>query len=81
MVSFFSRASVRKAVRSWRGVLLGSILTLSFAGCGDSKGSECALCTTDDECVASGLVCVPFGDGSKRCGSGNGSTQCRKPLF
>jgi hypothetical protein len=62
-------------------VMLGSLLLLPLSGCGSSKGQECDVCTTDDECAPNGLVCVPFSDGSKHCGSGLGTTQCRKSLL
>jgi hypothetical protein len=49
-------------------------LALPFAGCGTS-GEECDTCSSDDGCK-SGLVCSTFDDGSKRCGTGSG-TSCR----
>jgi hypothetical protein len=79
MASFFRMTTV--AVRAWRGALVAGFLVLSVAGCGGSKGQECDVCTTDEDCTANGLFCVPFSDGSKHCGSGLGSTQCRKPLI
>ena len=51
------------------------LLALPFAGCG-SGGDECDPCSSDDDCTA-GLVCSTFSDGSKRCGSGAGTTSCR----
>ncbi len=50
------------------------LLALPFAGCG-STGEECDQCSSDDDCKA-GLVCSTFSDGSKRCGTGLG-TSCR----
>jgi hypothetical protein len=81
MASFSFRGAVRGAVRFWSAALFGSLLVLSLAGCSSSKGQACDTCTTDDECAPNGLLCVPFSDGSKHCGSGMGSTQCRKPLL
>jgi len=56
----------------WLASLTLAILPL--AGC--SNGGECDTCTTNDDCK-SGLVCSRFNDGSMRCGSGTGTTQCR----
>ena len=56
-------------------LLLLLLLAVPFAGCG-SSGDECDTCSSDDDCKA-GLVCSTFSDGSKRCGSGLGSTSCR----
>jgi len=47
---------------------------LPLGGC--SNGGECDTCTTNSDCK-SGLVCSRFDDGSMRCGSGQGKTQCR----
>jgi len=66
----------------WRGVAIAALLALSVAGCHkSSSGKECDTCTVDDDCTESGLVCVPFSDGTKHCGSGVGSTQCRVPVL
>lgn len=66
----------------WRGVALVGLLALSLVGCHkDSTGQECDKCTVDDDCAANGLVCVPFSDGTKHCGSGLGATQCRIPVL
>ena len=56
------------------GLALLLLLALPFAGCG-SGGDECASCSSDDDCKA-GFVCSTFDDGSKRCGTGLG-TSCR----
>jgi hypothetical protein len=64
-----------KRFRRWTGLALLLLLALPFAGCG-STGEECDACSSDDDCKA-GLVCSTFSDGTKRCGSGTGSTQCR----
>ena len=64
-----------KRFRRWTGLPLLLLLALPFAGCG-STGEECDACSSDDDCKA-GLVCSTFSDGTKRCGSGTGSTQCR----
>jgi hypothetical protein len=56
------------------GIALLLLLALPFAGCG-STGDECDSCSSDDYCKA-GLVCSTFDDGSKRCGTGLG-TSCR----
>jgi hypothetical protein len=78
MASFFRSTT---AWRAGRRVLVGALMALSLSGCGGSKGQECDVCTQDSDCAASGLVCVPFSDGSKHCGSGLGATQCRSPLI
>ena len=46
--------------------------SLPAAGC-DSTGAECDSCSSDDDCT-SGLVCSTFDDGSKRCGTGLGTS-------
>ncbi len=51
-----------------------ALAILPLAGC--SSGGECDTCTVDADCQ-SGLFCSRFDDGSMRCGSGTGSTQCR----
>lgn len=57
--------------------LLAALLVLAalLPACGGS-GGECDHCSSDDDCN-SGLVCSTFDDGSKRCGSGIGATNCR----
>jgi hypothetical protein len=62
----FSRRSL------WLAFSVLAILPL--AGCSD--GGECDTCTVNEDCK-SGLLCVPFSDGSMRCGSGELTTQCR----
>jgi hypothetical protein len=57
-------------------VLLVFALLLAAGLVGCSSGSECDTCSSDQDCK-SGFVCTSFSDGSKRCGSGLGSTQCR----
>jgi len=47
---------------------------LPLFGC--SSGGECDKCSDDQDCK-SGFVCSTFSDGSKRCGSGVGSSTCR----
>jgi hypothetical protein len=56
------------------GLALLVLLALPFAGCG-STGEECDSCSSDSDCK-NGLVCSTFSDGSKRCGTGLG-TSCR----
>jgi hypothetical protein len=56
-----------------RGLPLVLLLALGGAGCGQG---ECDKCTSDADCP-SGLVCSKFDDGSQRCASGTGATQCR----
>jgi hypothetical protein len=63
--------AIRKRVRAW-GLLVA--LTLPVSSCG-SEGGECDRCSSDDDCNG-GLVCSTFDDGSKRCGTGTG-TSCR----
>jgi hypothetical protein len=41
-----------------------------------TKGNECDTCTTDEDCQE-GFLCSDFSDGSQRCGSGVGGTNCR----
>jgi hypothetical protein len=55
-----------------RGVALALLLALG-GGCGQG---ECDMCSSDADCP-SGLVCSTFSDGSQRCASGTGATQCR----
>ena len=54
------------------GIALLLLLALPSAGCGTS-GDECGSCSSDDDCKA-GLVCSTFDDGSKRCGTGLGTS-------
>jgi hypothetical protein len=62
-----------KRTRLALGLLV--LLTLPLGSCG-SSGDECDTCSSDDDCN-SGLVCSKFSDGSQRCGSGLGATNCR----
>lgn len=48
---------------------------LLLAGFGCTKKEECEACSSDDDC-GGGLVCSNFDDGSRRCGTGTGSTFC-----
>jgi len=41
-----------------------------------TKGNECDTCETDADCQE-GFLCSDFSDGSQRCGSGVGGTNCR----
>jgi hypothetical protein len=54
--------------------LLLVLTVVPWLGCGN--GQECDSCSSDSDCK-SGFVCVKFGDGSHRCGSGVGATTCR----
>jgi hypothetical protein len=58
-------------------LVLLALLAIPVSSCRDT-GSECDTCTGDDDCKA-GLSCSTFSDGSKRCGSGRGSTTCSTP--
>jgi hypothetical protein len=60
-----------RSLRTW-GLLVA--LALPLGSCG-AEGEECDRCTSDSECKA-GLVCSTFSDGSRRCGTGMG-TSCR----
>jgi hypothetical protein len=60
-----------KKLRTW-GML--AALALVMGACG-SSGEECDVCSSDGDCTG-GLVCSTFSDGSKRCGTGTG-TSCR----
>jgi hypothetical protein len=60
--------------RSRRLLPLVVLLALPIAGC--SSGDECDRCEADADCKA-GLFCSTFDDGSRRCGSGTGTTTCR----
>jgi hypothetical protein len=51
------------------------LLAIPASSC-RSSGDECDSCSSDSDCK-SGLVCSTFSDGSKRCGSGVGATNCR----
>jgi hypothetical protein len=59
-----------------RYLLLVLILSSLPASSCSSKGDECDSCSSDGDCKT-GLVCSTFSDGSKRCGSGVGATNCR----
>jgi hypothetical protein len=59
-----------------RYLLLVLILLALPASACHSSGEECDTCSSDGDCK-SGLVCSTFSDGSKRCGSGVGATNCR----
>jgi len=60
--------------RYWAlGLLL--MLALPIGSCG-STGEECDTCSSDQDCTV-GLTCSSFSDGSRRCGSGTGETNCR----
>jgi hypothetical protein len=50
------------------------LAALPALSCG--SGGECDTCSADSDCN-SGRLCVKFDDGSMRCGSGQGTTQCR----
>lgn len=60
------------AARRSSALLLLLLLALPFAGCG-SGGDECDACSSDDDCKA-GLVCSTFSDGTRRCGTGLGTS-------
>jgi hypothetical protein len=62
-------------MRRSRLLLVLALCLLPLLGCG--SGGECDKCSSDSDCNQ-GLVCSSFSDGSKRCGSGEGVTQCRK---
>lgn len=51
------------------------LATLPLGAC-RTGADECDKCSSDDDC-RSGFVCSTFDDGSKRCGSGVGFTQCK----
>jgi hypothetical protein len=58
----------------FRWLAVAVLALLPLAGC--TKGNECDSCSSDTDCQ-DGLVCSTFDDGSKRCGTGTGATQCR----
>lgn len=62
-------------VRTRHLLLLLLLLALPASSC-KSTGQECDSCSADGDCK-SGLICSTFSDGSKRCGSGVGATNCR----
>jgi hypothetical protein len=62
-------------VRRYWALGLLVMLALPIGSCG-SSGEECDRCSSDQDCTA-GLVCSSFSDGSSRCGSGTGETNCR----
>jgi hypothetical protein len=64
---------VQRFARRLLMLALPVFVCVPLLGC----GKECDVCESDDDCAAEGLVCVNFEDGSKRCGSGQGSTTCR----
>lgn len=55
-------------------LILAVLFALPLLSCSD--GGECDSCSSDDDCNQ-GLTCRRFTDGSQRCGSGEGTTQCR----
>ena len=61
-------------MRRRRPILLLLLAALPVLAC--TSGEECDTCSEDSDCK-DGLVCSSFNDGSKRCGSGAGATQCR----
>jgi hypothetical protein len=63
---------LKRRIWTW-GLLLA--LALPMSSCG-SSGQECDRCSSDDDCSA-GLVCSSFSDGSRRCASGTGETNCK----
>jgi hypothetical protein len=62
---------LKQRIATWG---LMALLALPMGSCG-SSGEECDRCSSDDDCTG-GLVCSTFDDGSKRCGTGMGTT-CR----
>jgi hypothetical protein len=64
--------------RRWPLILV--LALMPWAGC--TNGGECDRCDSDDDCKTD-LICVTFRDAQgnplaeKRCGSGDGATQCR----
>jgi hypothetical protein len=74
LASFSFRARTRRVVA---GFMLGvSILCLPACG-----GKECDRCESDQDCLQDpdAPFCVSFNNGSRRCGSGAGTTTCRVP--
>jgi hypothetical protein len=61
-----------------RSLLLSLVLVICWPLVACTKGEECDVCTTDEDCKG-GFVCSQFEDGSRRCGSGVGATTCRVP--
>lgn len=61
-------------MRRSTSLLLLMMLVVPWYGC--TKGNECDVCSSDDDCKQ-GFVCNSFSDGSKRCGTGVGATTCR----
>ena len=57
-----------------RWLLVLVLAVMPFAAC--TKGNECDRCESDADCQ-DGFVCTDFSDGSQRCGSGVGGTNCR----
>ncbi len=51
------------------------LLALLAASVSCTQKEECETCSSDDDCGA-GLVCSSFDDGTRRCGTGTGSTFC-----
>jgi hypothetical protein len=59
-----------------RWLLALAVCATLAGGTACSSGDECDTCSSDDDCK-SGLVCSTFNDGSRRCASGIGATNCR----
>lgn len=58
----------------FRWLVVVVLALMPLVGC--TKGNECDTCSSDTDCK-DGLVCSTFDDGSRRCGTGTGATQCR----
>jgi hypothetical protein len=67
-------ASGPGALARARGLALLVLLALFLGACG--SGDECDTCSSDEDCNG-GFICATFSDGSRRCGSGTGDTECR----
>jgi hypothetical protein len=74
MAGFLSRTTAQ-LLRLIPALGLLVLMVFSLAGC-SNNGGECDTCSMDTDCNT-GFVCSTFSDGSKRCGSGTGASQCR----
>jgi hypothetical protein len=72
MNAFHRRSRQGPAMR----FLASAVLLLAVAACAAKE--ECEACSSDDDCAAR-LVCSSFDDGTRRCGTGTGSTSCPTP--
>jgi len=55
--------------------LIAALLIGALSSCASTE--ECGTCSGDADCRA-GFLCSTFSDGTRRCASGTGETNCVK---